>query len=389
VAIQIAAAVALLASAATLVRKVAQVMGDDLGVQGEHLLVLRTELPRVKYSRLEPLQRFHRTVEDEFLRVPGVVTVGTTTVVPGTSDPFIFGSSLHLEGLPRLAKTAYEVAASPRYFGAIGIEVLAGRVFDAGDRWDSPRVVVVSTAVAKAFGLTPRDIVGRRIDLSPAMPFSKWAEIIGVVGDVRIRGADGPATSALYVPLEQRPLHNSTYSPYRVIRSSDDPRPLVPALRAALQRCDPDVPPFDIRTFDELRMTAMADRRLIMRLMLALGAFALLQAVIGLYGVMRHAVDGRIRELGIRIALGASPARIRVETIVGGGGVVLAGISLGGVAAFGLWKVVSARVVNAGVLDAYGTTAAGIAVVLAAMAAAWPTVARATRIDPATVLRRE
>jgi hypothetical protein len=384
VAVQIAVATALLAGATAVVSKVAQVMADDLGVRGENTLVLRVELPRVKYGGLDAVRRFYEQAENEYRRIPALVSVGATTVLPGAADRLVRGQWLHLEGFPRTSTLAYDVAATPGYFAALGIPVMAGRTFGPADRDGTPRVAVASVGVARAFGLAPRDLIGRRLDLSPAMPFARWAEIVGVVGEVSIRGAEGSATPAFYVPFAQRP---PWYSAYIVVRGRTDPLPLVSALRAATSRIDPDVPLYDVRTFDQVRASALADRRLVMVLMLGLGAMALGQAAIGLYGVTRQAVESRLRELGIRIALGASPARVRAETAIDVGVLIIAGVGPGALSAFGLWWVVSARVANAGQLDPYTVAAIAGGITFVAMAAAWPAVSRATRVDPAIVLR--
>lgn len=383
--VQIAAALVLLGGALTVVRKVAAVMSVDLGARGENALVMQLELPRTTYRDREGVTRFYRRIEDELGRVPGVRDVGATTYLPGTYGKYVL--DLHIEGLARSPRTAFDLACTPGYFAAIGIDLVAGRLLGPGDGLNAPRVAVASVGVARAFGLEPGDLVGRRIDLSPAMPSATWAEIVGVVArDLRMGGAEDRASPTVYVPFEQRP---PTLTAYLVIRSVGRSQGLVPAVRAAAARVDPNVPLYNMRSFDEVRAASLADRRLVMTLMLALGGIAILQAAVGLYGVMSYAVQRRRRELGIRIALGASPGQVRANVLLAGATLAGGGIGVGAVASFSLWRLVSGRITNLGTLDWSSVAVVGVGILLVALVAAWLPARRATFVDPVSALRAE
>jgi len=384
---QIAAALVLLVGGLTVVRKVADMMAVDLGVRGDHALVLQLELPRTRYRDREARIQYYRQLEEELSRVPGVRDVGSTDYLPGSQTGLPYVLAIHVEGLPRSDTRALDVAATPAYFAAIGLDLLAGRAFRSSDRLDAPRVAVASIGVARALGLRPSDLVGRRIDLSPAMPRPTWAEVIGVVArDIRLGGAEDQAKPTVYVPFEQRP---PAWSAYTVVRSHATRQPPISALRAAAARIDPDVPLYNVRTFDEVRAASLADRRLLMMLMLALGGIAILQAAVGLYGMMSHAVQGRTREFGIRIALGASPARVRADVLWNGAAFGGTGIAIGAVASLGLWRLVAAHIANIGEIDLWSITGVGAGIVLVTLAATWLPARRATRVDPVTALRAE
>jgi len=326
-----------------------------------------------------------------------VRAVGTTPHLPGGETSRVSADGAVIEGATTPDghfPTALALSASPEYFTAIGIDLLAGRSFTAADVEGAPPVALVGAAVVEDYGLSPGEVIGRRLQLtsSPSANF----EIVGVVDDVLMFGAENNSLSAYYLPIAQIPARGSQrvryvagQTAFLIVKAAADPLQLVPDLRAAVARIDPDVPAYDVRSFDEVRTTYLTERRFVMRLMLTFGTIAMLLAVLGLYAVLGHAVERRRREIGIRIALGASVGQVRRRTLFGGAGLAALGVALGSVAAFGLWRVVSARIENIGTLDAGTVAILGAGLVLAAFGAAWLPAERATRVDPVHALRAE
>jgi predicted permease len=384
---QIAVTLVLLAGAVSVVRKVNGLMAVDLGARGKNALVLQLELPRTRYPKAEDIRRFYRRLEEEMREVHGVAAVGSTTYLPGSHSGTMYVLTLHVDGVGRSSTRALRLAATPSYFEAIGIDMLAGRSFRSTDQPNSAPVAVASIGVARALGLKPNELVGCRIDLSPAMPWPTWAEIVGVVSrDVRMAGAEDASKPAVYVPFDQHP---PAWGAHCVVRSVTSPRALLPALKQAAARVDPTVPLDNARTFDQVRSVSLADRRLVMIVMLALGAIAMAQAGVGLFAVMSYSVQRQKRELGIRIALGASPSRVRARVFSRAATHASIGIAAGSVAALGLWRLAMSRIPTIAQMDLYDVAAVAAGIVLVTQAATWPAARRASRVDPVTALRAD
>jgi putative ABC transport system permease protein len=379
---EIACALVLLAGAVTVIRTVASLMAVDLGVRADRVLVAGMDWPNDEAQaerRLPFLQRY----EAAFRALPGVESVGITTGVPGSAQQR--GSAeLIVDGLPVPEKAGYvgsHVMASPEYFSIMGIDLLAGRAFTARDHFFAPKVAVISESFARRYGLRPQDSIGRRAVLD-----HRWVEIVGVVRDVRTAGPSGRLDATAYVPFAQRqdggPLQF-------VLKTHGNPSQLIAAARAAAARIDPNVPLYDIRTFDQLREAHVRDRRFVMTMMSGFGALAFVLAVLGLYAVVSYLVHLRTREIGIRMAMGATSAAVRMSVLANGVAHCLAGLVLGGVLAVALSQLLSSRLRDFGELDLVSLSVASAAFLVSAALAAWLPARRATKIDPVHALRFE
>jgi predicted lysophospholipase L1 biosynthesis ABC-type transport system permease subunit len=211
------------------------------------------------------------------------------------------------------------------------------------------------------------------------------ATIVGVVADVPDQGLHAPSSGHLYLPMLQRPLRRAT----AVLRTDGDPQALAAAARAAVRAADPRVPVFDVRTLDDRLAAELAGPRLAVLILAGFGALALILATLGVYGVLAHATSLRRGEIGTRIALGARPAAVAREVLLEGLGLWALGALLGGAGA--AWAAGSlVRVLpTAPPADVLTLAAAGVALGLASLAAAWVPAWRAARLDPAEALRRE
>ena len=378
---EIALALVLLAGAVTLIRTVATLMTVDLGVRGNRVLVVGRDWPHTSM----PLERRDQLSErffTAFSGLPGVQSVAITSGVPGafrhqSAELLVNGEDVP----PRGGYVGTRIMASPDFFSVFDIEVLAGRVFTESDHFFAPKVAVISEGYARRFGLRPHEIVGRRAILD-----HRWLQIVGVVRDVRL---DGPAASpdaTAYIPFAQRlgggPLNV-------VIKTYADPAQLIASVRAAGARVDPNVPLYDIRTFDEIRESHVRDRRFIMTMLSSFGALTFALAVLGLYAVVSYLVHLRTREIGIRMAMGATTEAIRLSVLANGMAHGLAGVLVGCALALGVSRTMSDHLRNLGELD-LGTLAMVSAAFLTTNAvAAWLPARRATLIDPVKALRFE
>jgi predicted permease len=376
-----------------MVRTVGDLMTVDLGARNDRALVMEVTLPRATYASTDRIRQFYEQLRGELFALPGVEAVGATNCLPGTlgltaSTVIVQAKPMMLEGAGLLGgsvtNSALHLLATPGYFSALGIDVLAGRAFDDTDRADSTLTTIVSESFVRAFGRTVRDILGRRVNVSLTMT-PRWAEVIGVVSNVRMQGPETDVQPAVYVPFAQSPIGATGFV---VVKARLAPAP-APSIRSVVGRIDPNLPLYNVRTFGEIRSQYLAPRRFAMTTMVSFGSVAFGLAALGLYGVISYLVRLRTREIGIRIAIGAPPALVRRQVIGSGALHAVAGIAIGLVASLGLWRIVSAHVHGVGRLDWAGSGVLCALVFLVSISAAWLPARRAAATDPLVALRSE
>lgn len=385
---EIAVALVLLAGAVTIVQRVRELLAADLGARGTHALAIDAMLPLATYGSPESVRRFYERFEAELRARPGIEEVGATNELPAGGSEIMTALRIASAEQPEEAGAvshALELCASPGYFAALGIDLVAGRTFNAFDRPGSPKVAIVSMNYAKVLGLGPHEILGRHVNIASMREAPSWAEVVGVVRDVRMSGPETAPAPGIYRPLAQAPPLFSTL--HVVVRSKTDLRHLIPATRTAAARVDANLPLYNIRTFDEIRAAYLAERRFAMVLMLIFGGLAFALAFLGLYGVINYLVQLRTREIGVRVAIGATPSVVRREVLASGARHGSAGIAIGLVATFASWQIFSASVPQLGRLDPFGLGVLAIALVAITVAASWVPAWRATRVDLVQALR--
>jgi putative ABC transport system permease protein len=271
---------------------------------------------------------------------------------------------------------------SPSYFATMGIPLRGGRVFTDADREGAARALVVSEGAARA--LWPgRDAVGKRLKLGEK---SEWWTVVGVVADTRYREFTTPRPT-VYFPLAQLPF---PYPPTMLIlRTRGDPAAVVPALRRAIAGVDPTVILAAATPMPRLLDKPLAQPRLNALLLTFFAATILVLAAVGLYGTLAWTVRQRTRELGIRIALGADPRRVRRLVVNRGMGVAAVGGVVGLAAAFGGTRVLGALLYEVSPVDPLTFGVAGVMIGLVAFGASLIPARRATRVDPVIALRAE
>jgi putative ABC transport system permease protein len=395
VASQVAATVVLLAGAGLLGRSLLALLRTNPGFRTEHVLAMDVSLPQADDADPGWLERFHEQVIERLKALPGVSAAGGTTVTPftqGSANGTFLVVDHPVDGFrdfealakdPAVAGEAEFRVASRGYFEALGIPLLAGRLFDAHDGPDTPHVAVISNSLARQ--RWPRgDALGRRIEFGNMDGDLRLFTIVGVVGDVREAGLDAAPRPTFYGDFRQRPRKTSDFT--YLVRASSDPAVLAAAARRVVTELDPEVPP-RVRTLASLRSASMADRRFTLGLLAAFSAAALLLAGLGLYGVSSFAVARRTREIGVRMALGAGRGRLVRMVLAQGMRPALLGAGIGLVGALGLARFLRSLLYGVAAADPLSLAAAAVVIGSAAFLACLAPARRATRIDPMAALR--
>ena len=384
--LEVAAALVLMVGAGLMLQTVARLRAIDIGFRPERLLTLRTTLPRTKYQ--DPAKRigFYHRVLQGVRALPGVENVGYTSNPPFRSQGDT--QSYRVEGrnpIPGVAADALLRVTSGDYLQTLGVRLVEGRLIEAGDTDQTVPVVVINETLARTY-FPKESPLGHRIAMWARQPV--WRTIVGVVHDIHERGYELAMKPGVYIPFEQ---YKDTWAlpESLVVRTGGDPSSLTSAVRRVIAEADAEQPVAAIATMDEIVALDVEDRHQQMTLLTAFAALALLFASLGLYGLLSYTVTQRSREIGLRMALGASAARVVAMVVLRGVSLSAAGLALGLSAAWLLAGAMSKILYGVAATDP-GTYAA-VALLLCAIAAAasWIPARRAVRIDPIVVLREE
>jgi putative ABC transport system permease protein len=381
VAAEVALAVVLLLGASLTLRSFANLIAVDPGFSPHNVLSLRIGLPPGRYTEVEARRAFFDRAFSELVALPAVDDIGAAVVVPLTGNnwtvPFERADQPIARG-ERAPDVGWQ-SASGGYFTALKIPLRAGRVFDRRDRPDSPPVVIVSEGLAQRF-FAGETAVGHRVKLGDTE-----AEIVGVVGDIRRAALSDEPRPDMYFPFERTPDASNTI----FMRTTGDPLQALAAVRTTLATIERDAVVFDARTMDDYAAESAAIARLAMRLLVGFAIVALLLAAIGIYGVMSYVVARRMRELGTRLALGATRGAILAMVLKESAAISGAGLAAG--LAIGLAAARSLNAILYGVppWDPIAIAAATGLLAAIALAASYLPARRAARIDPARTLAAE
>jgi putative ABC transport system permease protein len=382
---EVALALVLVCGAGLMARSFIALNRVDPGFRAEHVLTMRMLLLPSKYApdinaRAAVVERMLQSIR----AVPQVVSAASIHLLPlsGTMS----GSSIYRLDRPEPAPGSMPSAGfsviSDGYFRTMGIPLIAGREFDTRDRAGAPLVAVLNQAAARM--LYPgEDPIGKQIAVFWNGP--PEARIVGVARDTHFQGMHVDSGPFVFLPNAQRPnLFNAL-----VIRTAAEPSLVIAAVREAIRNADPDQGVLETATMDQRVADSMARPRMQTVLLGGFGVLALALACIGIYGVLAYAVSQRIREMGLRIALGAAPARILREILSSGLRFAVLGLVIGTAAAVGLTRFLETLLYAVRPTDPE-VLAGAIVVLLAVSASACLVPARrAARVDPMTVLRQE
>ncbi len=392
----VALALTLLVGAGLLTRSFRQLLQVDPGFTPDHLLTFSVALPAAKYPT-DSLQvgYFDRTTA-AIAAVPGVKSVGATSVLPFTNNGST--SSFDVEGLvvPPNGNGPwgdYRVI-TPNYLTALGAPLLEGRFFTDQDRVGTDGVVIVDTDLAHTFW--PKEsALGKRISYQDDPRV--WLTVVGVVGHTMHEGLDAQKRVQVYIPMAQDGRGFMSYA----VRATGDPMAVLGGVRSAMKEIDPDVALANINTMGDLVSISTGPRRFTMVLLTVFSLLASGLAALGLYGVMAYTVTQRAKELGVRLALGATPRSVQQMVMQQGMRLALIGVAFGLVAAYVLTSLLKALDANSALNTADQLlfkisphdplTFIVIPLLLVAVAslASWIPARRATQLDPVEALRGE
>ena len=383
---QVALSVTLLMGAGLLLRSLWQLEHVTLGFDPARVLSAEIVLPQSESRTPDATLAFWDRFMERLRATPGVVAAAGTTLLPmdGGGDTYYYVEG-QTPATPSDRRNATLSTVTESYFATMRIPVIAGREIQHADGGDAPPVVVINEGMARRLFRGERAL-GHRLVVDLGRPVV--AEIVGVVGDVRIYGPTNEAPDVMYLSRRLRGAWGQGY--FRpVVRTAGNPEALIGAMRTALRELDPTVPLAKPRPMEWVVGDAVALERLRARVLAGFAGTALLLALIGLYGVLSYAVAQRRREMGIRIALGAREHAVFGLVLRRGMTLVIAGLLIGVVASLGATRLVASLLFDVGRTDpaVFGTATA--ALFLAGLSACVLPAWRAMRVDPAVALRQE
>jgi predicted permease len=388
---QLALSVVLLTGALLLVRSYELLQRVDIGLDADRVVTFGLTVPEGRQPDSGAARRLLQSIEERVARVPGAAAAGAISDLPlasaGPPDDFIIeGRAAPEAGAP--AWNARYLMTTPGVFGALRIPLKRGRLFTDGDTAGSPLVALINESAARLYW-PDQDPVGRLIRYYPRET-SPSLRIIGIVGDVRSLGPHNPAPPAVYVPYAQapRPSYDGRAMTF-VVRADGDGGQLVSAMRTAVAEIDPGLALAQLQPMSDVVARASGQTRFTTIVMAILAGSAFLLAALGLYGMLAYAVEQRMREIGIRIALGAN--RAEIYRLVLGNGLWLAalGILLGVPAALAVTRTAVGLLHGVTSADAVTYLAVVLMLVCSALLASYVPARRAVRIDVVRSLRQE
>ncbi|MGC1616109.1 MAG: ABC transporter permease [Candidatus Acidiferrum sp.] len=378
----------LLAGAGLMMKSLHILLSVSPGFQADRVLTMEMDLRTAQYDKDPAIRNFWQRVLDGARAVPGVQSASVGTVVPLTYSHS--RADITIEGMPLPKPGNYPHPdvhiVSDGYASTLGIPLIRGRSFTETDNETSPPVAIINNMLARQY-FPNDDALGKRLMFghpSAANP-PKWLTIVGVFGDTKLYGLANAARLEVYVPFPQSPTRDMTLA----VKSGVDPSALTSALRGEIASIDKDQPISDVSTMSQLMTNSVSTRRYTLILLGLFSSLALVLAAIGIYGVISYSVAQRTRDIGIRMALGATQADVLRDVL--GLGVRLTGIGLGiGLAgALLATRVLSSLLYGVHSTDALTFTAVSLVLITVALIASYIPARRATRVDPIVALRYE
>lgn len=389
---EVGLALVLLVSAGLLLRSFAKLTNVSPGFHPENLLVVNLPLSPIAYAdsvvRTTAVERIVKSARE----LPGVREAAITTTLPmaGAGATIHFNRAAYPPNGPDDYVMAGMRAVTPTYLSALGVPLVRGRMLSEWDREGSPHVVVINESMARTF-FPDRDAIGERIQIGtePAPDFPTM-EIVGIVGDVRQSFATG-SKAEMFVPYGQYPdpiLVGMYLNVALIVRTAGEPEAIVPSLRSIIRRIDPNQPLVNVRTMEGAMAGTVAQPRFQMALLMIFGSIATALASVGVYGVMAYTVSQRTPEIGVRIAVGASPRQVIAMVVWEGAQLAFAGTVLGLIAAALGGGAIQSLLFEIKGLDPLTFAIAPVLLGAAALLASYIPARRAARISPITALTR-
>jgi putative ABC transport system permease protein len=384
--VELGLAVMLVTGAFLMIRSMARLLDTPVGFDTERVMSLALSLSGEAYAEDAGAVAFQDRALERLRALPGVESAAFAGQIPlgGNGDSYGFHIFGHMAANPAEDPSVERYSVTPDYFRTMGIPLVRGRAFTAEDRVDSPAVLIVSETTARAH-FPGRDPIGERARIG-GHEEGPWRTIVGIVGDVRHADVALRATPQMYLPQAQMTDGGLVL----VVRTrTDSPENLTESIRRVIHEIDPGIPTYDVASMRALVDRSAAPRRFVMRLLAAFAAAALALAAIGLYGVVAHSVGERTREIGIRVALGATPKDVIRLVLSGGAAMVGLGVAVGLLGALGASRFLRGILYEVNPTDPASLVTAVVVLAIVALLAHWLPARRAARVDPVTALRSE
>lgn len=376
----------LLFASGLMIRTIYNLYRADLGLKTERIVSFGYVMPGRDWQDAAKRTQLLDRALVELRQLPGVTHVALTNPLPLTGDGNQTFYLVEGEADPGAGKrpSTENNAASAMYFETMRIPLLRGHVFTDTEKPDDTATVIIDAKFAETH-FAGQDPIGKRISLGLSPTGPNWSTIIGVVGHVQNYGIGEDTRVQIYFPYRRLPPSFVNF----VLRTQQDSVSLGSAIRTTMRKLEPTLPVFALRTMDELFDQSVTNERIMLRLLVIFAVIALLLASIGLYGVLSYIVAQRTREVGVRMALGASPGSVRQLMLGQGLKLALIGLGLGLLAAIGLGKLMSSVLYGVSPFDLLSLMIVSVVLLAIGLFASWLPAHRATRVDPVEALRTE
>lgn len=383
---EVAFALVLLVGAGLLFQSLRQLFAIDPGFDHRRVLAVQLQVAGRQFADDGITQRHFEQVLETVRRLPGVSRAALTTQLPLSGDSDIYGAQFESAdaGATGGGGSAFRYAVSPGYFSVLGIPLRSGRLLSEGDSATAPLAAVISESLARR-RFPNGNALGQRLHVGPTG--RPWFTVVGVVGDVRQTSLETRELDAVYMTPAQ--WHFADRACWLLVTSPGDVAALVPSVRAAIWSIDKEQPIVRAATLDTIVAGTARVRRFALLLFQAFGVAALFLTAVGIYGVASSGVTNRMRELGVRTALGAS-RRVILRMVIGeGAALVLVGVVIGIAIAAAATRGLTALLFGVSRFDPLSYAAVALVMFGVSALACWLPARRAARIDPAITLRAE
>jgi putative ABC transport system permease protein len=383
---ELALALVLLLGAGLLVKSFRNLNAIELGFDRENVLTARISLPRSVYPNDQQTVGFNQQLLERVKTLPGVLSAGTINHTPLSGFGIIVFTGI--EDHPKIDRKQENPlgvgSVSPGYFQTMKIPVLSGRVYDARDTAESPKVAIVNQSFVRRYYPNTQPL-GKRLGFGCDEKEGLCRTIVGVVGNVRQESLRDDVTPEIYLPNTQMPMNGMTL----FVRTQSDPMSLARAVRNEVLAIDRNQPLYDVKSLDERVSETMAVSRSLMLLFTGFAFLSMLLASIGIYGLVSYSVSQRTRDIGIRLALGAQAADVMRLILKNGIALTLSGVVVGLAGAFALTRFLATLLFAVTPTDTLTFVTVSLVLIVVAIVASLIPARRATKVDPLVALRYE
>jgi putative ABC transport system permease protein len=383
---EVALSLALLIGAGLLIKSFMRLQDIDPGFRAEGVLTMRVVLPQARYAQPELVRTFYRRLTERISQIPGIESFGAINGLPlsgqgGSGTTTVDTSAVAPENASPEADWR---VVMPGYFQTMKTPLVAGRFFDEHDNETSAPVAIIDETMAKSYW-PGENAVGKKLKRGGRASANPWTTVVGVVKHIRYGSLERPSRVQLYWPHAQTPSSGMSL----VLRTRAAPAAMAETVQRTMMTLDTDQPVYAVRPMEELLADSMMRRRIVMLLLAVFAGAALTLAALGIYGVISYWVSQRAHEIGIRMALGASRARILQMVLGQSLSILIVGVAFGLAGALALSRIMTALLFNVGATDPWTYMTLGFALLGVGMLAGLVPALRATLVNPIRTLRQE